>query len=140
MTGDSITEKHIDDQGYLLKPSVHDAEVIGIALPPASRNLIIEVITESKQRYKFFLNDLVFLKCNGLSIQNVISDLFIRTGPMALGRLREIFKELHWLKPEDFDSLEAEIQINRAFIFDLIPSTGADLACLCRSFEIFQDS
>lgn len=124
--------------------SFHDHEVLAVAYDPAQETLCLRIRSPSGDIVELKLQGCSQFRVNDFIRQNVISRLTLRTGPdLEQASLR---RSLSWVTSltdsQSFLTVVAEQRIaqelfqQKLILLECIPSYGAEIVALCRSFEL----
>jgi hypothetical protein len=128
-----------DPNGLVTLPSLHDAELTGVRLIKrgTEKRLLLRLVTESGKRFKVVLHDVVIVKCREFSLQNVVLDIHYISG-MDLGVHTDALRqELGPAAEPQLKRLAADVASGRRAFFQITPSVGCEVVCLCKKAVAF---
>jgi hypothetical protein len=131
----------ISEEGILLTPELHDAEILGVIMVAKDRALLPMRPVEGNLLC-IVLNGVEYLRADDLREGNIVLDITVST---AASVEAEDIAFAHGLEKPSFASsvyLEKAISSFKSeekILFRLNPSYGCTLACICSGIEVLDD-
>jgi hypothetical protein len=127
----------LDEDGVVENPFIQSSSLVGINISGefGAQNLELDFISESGKNFRAHLSGVQFLFCNEFRSQNVVENFWVHTETDCEEVLRAE-QEYLGIKESDMDSILGDIEDGSLLLFQLEPSIGTAIACICEAFSL----
>ena len=130
-----LVEPKLNKDGVIIYPNLHDSYLTKVELLPEKKAIIL--IDTQKTKYEFYFNDVKYLRCSPFRQGNIIFDVNVWCGTeYSPDELREALEMKSEKSKLYIENTSKAISEGRLTLFQVNPSYGCELICLCGSYSI----
>ena len=130
----------LDEDGIVENPFVHNSSLVGINISGKvdAQNLDLNFVSESGKYFQARLTGVHFLFCNEFRLENLVENFWVHTETDCEEVLRAE-QEFLGIQESDMDSVLGDIEDGTLLLFQLEPSVGTAIACVCETLSLSEE-